>query len=170
MSDVTRVWTEKGGFAASDPYVIETEERKAGEGEIPVTDLGTFLAKAAESNEGGLAVVLKPADDVRALAPYIDRIALVALTFPAFNDGRAFSQAVWLRDKVGFSADLRAVGDVLLDQIPHMLRTGFSSLAITNPVAITRLEEGRLPGIAEHYQPSVKASAAGAGYSWRRRG
>lgn len=167
---MTRIWTDKSGFAENDPYVIETEERQAGEGEIAVLDLQAFLARAAESNEGGLAVVLKPADDPRLLAPFIDRIALVAVTFPAFNDGRGFSQAALVRDRLGFGGDLRAVGDVLLDQVPHMLRTGFSSLAITNPVAIARLEAGRTPGIAEHYQPSVKPAAAGAGYSWRRRG
>ena len=166
---MTRIWTEKNGFAESDPYVIETEERKAGEGEIAVAELAAFLVHAAESNEGGLAVVLKPADDVRELEPYIDRIALVAVTFPAFSDGRGFSQAVWLRQKLGYTGELRAVGDVLLDQIPHMLRTGFSSLAITNPVALARLEAGRIPGIVEHYQTSVQ-QALGAGYSWRRRG
>lgn len=167
---MTRIWTDKTGFAENDPYVIETEERKAGEGEVAVLDLATFLTHVVESNEGDLAVVLKPADDVRALEPYIDRIALVAVTFPAFNDGRGFSQAALLRQRLGFTGDLRAVGDVLLDQIPHMLRTGFSSLAITNPVAIARLEAGKMPGIAQHYQPSVKPEAGGAGYSWRRRG
>ena len=167
---MTRIWTEKGGFAANDPYVIETEERQAGEGEIALLPLEDFLTKAAESNDANFAVVLKPADDVRRLEPFIGRIALVAITFPAFNDGRGFSQAVWLREKVGFTGTLRAVGDVLLDLIPHMLRTGFDSLAITNPVAIARLEAGNLPGIAEHYQPSVKPAAAGAAYSWRRRG
>lgn len=166
---MTRIWSENG-FAENDPYVIETEERKAGEGEIAVLDLETFLAHAAESNEGGLAVVLKPADDVRALEPFLGRIALIAVTFPAFSDGRGFSQAALLRERLGFAGDLRAVGDVLLDQVPHMLRCGFSSLAISNPVAIARLEAGRRPGIVEHYQPSAKPAAAGAGYSWRRRG
>lgn len=167
---MTRIWTDKSGFAANDPYVIETEERKAAEGEVVVLDLGTFLTRVAESNEGSFAVVLKPADDVRALEPYIERIALAAVTFPAFNDGRGFSQAALLRERLGFGGDLRAVGDILLDQIPHMLRCGFSSLAITNPVAIARLEARKVPGIAQHYQPSVKPEAGGAGYSWRRRG
>lgn len=167
---MTRIWTKDNGFLENDPYVIETDEQKAGEGEIAVVDLPTFLTLAAESNEGDLAVVVKPADDVRTLAPYLDRIGFIAVTFPAFNDGRGFSQAVWLRQSLGYSGELRAVGDVLLDQIPHLLRTGFSSLSITNTVAIARLESGNLPGIAEHYQPSVKTEVATGGYSWRRRG
>ncbi|MCX8997747.1 DUF934 domain-containing protein [Rhizobiaceae bacterium BDR2-2] len=167
---MTRIWSERDGFADSDRFVIETEERKAGDGETAVLGLEDFIAHASESNEANLAVVLKPADDVRALEPYLDRIAFVAVTFPAFSDGRGFSQAALLRDRLGYKGELRAVGDVLLDQIPHMLRTGFSSLAVTNPVAIARLEAGTLPGIAEHYQPSVKHEAAGAGYSWRRKG
>ncbi|MCQ1856330.1 DUF934 domain-containing protein, partial [Neorhizobium galegae] len=86
-----------------------------------------------------------------------------------FNDGRAFSHASLLRDRLGYRNELRAVGDVLIDQVPLMLRCGIDSFSVKNATALKRLEEGRLPGIAEHYQPTARHAEKGEGYSWRRR-
>ena len=63
---------------------------------------------------------------------------------------------------------MRASGDVLIDQIPLMIRAGFSEFEVSNPTALKRLAEGRLGGIPFHYQPSARPAAPGAGYSWRR--
>lgn len=165
---MTKLWTERG-FIENDPFVIETEEVKAKEGEKPVLPLADFIAHAEGSNESGLAVLIKPADDVRKLQPYLDRIALVAVEFPAFNDGRAFSHASLLRDRLGYKGDVRAVGDVLIDPIPLMLRCGITSFAVKNATALKRLAEGRLPGIDNHYQPAARESANPGSYSWRRK-
>lgn len=166
---MTKIWNQSG-FVDNDAWVIETEERKAGEGERAIVGLETFLAAIEQSNESGFGVIVQPADDVTKLAPHIDRIALIAVSFPAFNDGRGFSHASLVRDRLGYQGEVRAVGDVLIDQVPLMLRTGFTSFAVTNPVALARLADGRLPGIAQRYQPSAKASAAAGGFSWRRIG
>lgn len=163
---MTKIWKETG-FVDNDPWVIETEEVKAGEGQSPILELDAFLARAEESNEGNLAVLIKPADDVAKLKPYIDRLALVAVLLPAFGDGRAFSHASLLRSRLEYTGDLRAVGDVLIDQIPHMLRCGIVSFSVTNETALKRLAEGRLPGIAHHYQPTARPSQDAGSYSWR---
>lgn len=163
---MTRIWRESG-FQNDDPWVIETEETKAGSNEKAILPLASFLEKA-EAGETGLGVLIQPADNVKALAPWLDRIALVAVSFPAFSDGRAFSHASLLRERIGYQGELRAVGDVLIDQIPLMLRVGITSFAVTNPVAIRRLEEGRLPGIANHYQPTARKAEDPKSYSWRR--
>ncbi|MBL0373924.1 DUF934 domain-containing protein [Rhizobium sp. KVB221] len=163
---MTRIWNE-AGFQSDDPWVIETEETKAGNNEKPILPLATFLEKA-EAGETNLGVLILPADNVRALAPYLDRIALVAVSFPAFNDGRSFSHASLLRERLGFEGEIRAVGDVLIDPIPLMLRCGISSFAVTNATALKRLEEGKLPGIDNHYQPTARASTDAKSYSWRR--
>lgn len=163
---MTRIWNETG-FVSDDPWVLETEETKAGSNEKAILPLAAFLEKA-QAGETGLGVLIQPADNVKALAPYLDRIALVAVAFPAFNDGRAFSHASLLRGRLGFSAEIRAVGDVLIDQVPLMLRCGISSFAVTNPVALKRLGEGKLPGISRYYQPTVKPATEVKSYSWRR--
>jgi uncharacterized protein (DUF934 family) len=68
---------------------------------------------------------------VAELAPHLDRLALVALVFPTFKDGRAFSQARLLRERYGFRGELRATGQVLRDQFLFMLRAGFDAFEVT---------------------------------------
>ncbi|MCM2474787.1 DUF934 domain-containing protein [Rhizobium sp. CG5] len=165
---MTRIWTENG-FADSDAWIVETDEQKAGEGQRPLLGLEAFLAAADATNDGDFGVLLKPADDVRRLAPHLGRLALVAVAFPAFNDGRGFSQASLLRDRLRYQGELRAVGDVLIDQIPLMQRTGFDSFAVTNATALKRLADRHLTGIAEHYQPAARGDGEIGAYSWRRR-
>ena len=127
------------------------------------------LEDALQSNGAAIGVLIQPADDVRRLEPILDRIALVALAFPAFNDGRAFSHASLLRDRLNYRGEVRAVGAVLLDQVPLMLRVGIDSFAVTHEPTIRRLKERNLPGIGLHYQPTAVEGKPGEGYSWRRR-
>ena len=161
---MTKIWNESG-FVTDDPWVIETEETKAGSNEKAILGLDAFLA----SDETGLGVLINPADDVRKLEGHLDRLALVAVAFPAFNDGRAFSHASLIRARLDFKGEVRAVGDVLIDQIPLMLRCGIDSFAVSNATALKRLAENRLPGIDNHYQPTARASQDVGSYSWRRR-
>ena len=74
--------------------------------------------------------VLVLANDVNALDVNLDGITQVDLQFPAFTDGRAFTQAYLLRRRRGFTGDIRATGDVLIDQLVQMQRTGFSSAVL----------------------------------------
>ena len=158
---MTVIWT-KDGIVENDPWVAG--EAEAAAKLLPLTEA---LEHAQDNTPFG--VVLQPADDVRQLAPILDRVAIVALTFPAFSDGRAFSQAVLLRQRLGYSGELRAVGTVLLDQVPLMLRTGFDSFEVDHAPTIERLKQQRLPGIDLHYQPAADQPAAGPSYSWRRK-
>lgn len=165
---MTKIWNETG-FVTDDPWIIETEETKAGSNERALLGLEEFLATVAGTDATGLGVLINPADDVRQLEGNLDRLALVAVVFPAFNDGRAFSHASLLRARLGFAGEVRAVGDVLIDQIPLMLRCGIDSFAVSNATALKRLAENRLPGIANHYQPTARPAQDVGSYSWRRR-
>ena len=164
---MTKIWRETG-FVDNDQWVIETDEVKATETQKPLLSLDALIAKAEESNEAGLGVLIKPADDVTRLQPYLDRLDIVAVAFPAFNDGRAFSHASLLRQRLGYANELRAVGDVFIDQIPLMLRVGIDSGAGTNDTALKLLSENRLPGIPHYYQPTARKAEGGQAYSWRR--
>ena len=164
---MARIWTE-AGFVPDDPWIIETDVLKAGSNEKAILPLEEFLLRVRQDNETGFGVLLQPADDVEKLAPHLGRIAIVAIAFPAFNDGRGFSHAALLRERLGFEREIRAVGDVLIDPVPLMLRCGFDSFAVTNDVAIRRLSERRLPGISLHYQPAARDTRDARSYSWRR--
>jgi uncharacterized protein (DUF934 family) len=95
---------------------------------------------------------------------------LVALDFPKFADGRAFSLAQLLRQRHGFKGELRAVGEVLLDELALMLRCGFDSFEIANEPTLRALERGWRPGVSLYYQPSLAAREVPAGTRpWLRR-
>jgi len=103
------------------------------------------------------------------LAEAADR-PLVVLDFAKFADGRAFSYAELLRERFGFKGELRAGGDVLLDEIPLMLRCGFDSFEIANEPTLRALRRGHLPCASLFYQPSVAPHEAPAGTRpWLRR-
>ena len=72
------------------------------------------------------AVRIEPGDDTRELLPHLQRLALVEGNFPAFGDGRGYSSARMLRE-AGYEGELRAVGDVLVDQLAYMRRCGFDA-------------------------------------------
>jgi uncharacterized protein (DUF934 family) len=95
---------------------------------------------------------------------------LVALNFAKFGDGRAFSYAELLRERHAFKGELRAIGEVLLDEIPLMQRCGFTSYEVTDEPTLRGLREGRLFAPPLHYQPSVAPREAPAGTRpWLRR-
>lgn len=89
----------------------------------PIAPLGDFLA-------GGnfAAVRIDPGEDARALLPHLGRLKLIEVAFPKFRDGRGYSSARILRE-AGFAGEIRAVGDVLVDQLGFMRRVGFDSFA-----------------------------------------
>ena len=86
----------------------------------------TVDAFAAQTNAA--AVRIEPGDDARALLPVLDRLKLVEVNFPVFGDGRGYSSARILRE-AGYAGELRAVGDVAVDQLAALVRCGFDSFA-----------------------------------------
>ena len=79
---------------------------------------------------GKVGVIWPNSRDVDDLVPYLDRLALVALVFPSFRDGRAYTQARLLRERHGFEGELRATGQVLRDQFVFMSRAGFDAFEV----------------------------------------
>lgn len=79
------------------------------------------------------AVRIEPGDDARDLLPHLGQLRLVEVNFPAFTDGRGYSAARVLRE-AGYDGELRAVGEVLVDQIAALRRCGFDSFAPDRPL------------------------------------
>ena len=103
--------------------------------EQPSVTLDAFLDQS-----NATAVRLEPDDDARKLIPFLDRLTLIEIAFPKFRDGRGYSSARILRE-AGYTGELRAQGDVLVDQIAFMRRCGFDSFApegSLNPEAVER--------------------------------
>jgi uncharacterized protein (DUF934 family) len=91
--------------------------------------------------------------DITELAPFVDRLALVALKFPTFKDGRAYSQARILREQYGFAGELRATGNVLRDQFLFMLRAGFDAFEVTKDADADAFPEA-IRRYSVFYQPT----------------
>lgn len=125
----------------------------------PAVTLDSFLD--GQTNAG--AVRLEAGDDARALLGYLDRVALIEVSFPTFRDGRGYSAARILREG-GYAGELRAAGDVLVDQIPFMRRCGFDSFAPEAPVDPAALDRA-LNRYDHHYQAAADAAVP----VWKRR-
>lgn len=100
----------------------------------PVVALADF---GATSNTA--AVRIDPGDDARALVPHLGGLRLIEVSFPKYRDGRGYSTARILRE-AGYTGELRAAGDVLLDQVAFMRRVGFDSFAPAKPLDPARVE------------------------------
>ncbi len=123
----------KSGRVVADDYVRVADGASIPEGVPVIVPAARFLAEAdAIVGRAAPTGVLWPNDRrIGELAPYLDRLALIALVFPSFKDGRAFSQARLLRERFGFRGELRATGQVLRDQFVFMLRAGFDAFEVT---------------------------------------
>jgi uncharacterized protein (DUF934 family) len=122
----------KQGRITTDPFVHVLDGA-----ELP--DDGAILIAAARFLEGPEAVLKRAGKvgviwpngrDLDDLVPYLDRLAAVALVFPSFRDGRAYSQARLLRERHGYDGELRATGQVLRDQFVFMSRAGFDTFEV----------------------------------------
>ena len=122
----------KNGKIAADSFVHLADDAELPEGGSVLVSAARFL----ESPEGQLVktakfgVIWPNNRDLDDLLPYLDRLAAVALVFPSFRDGRAYSQARLLRERHGYAGELRATGQVLRDQFLFMLRAGFDALEV----------------------------------------
>ena len=120
----------RNGKIATDAFVHVADD-------APLPDDGAILLSAlrflgdpeALVRRAGKTGVIWPNNrDLDDLVPYLDRLAVVALVFPTFRDGRAYTQARLLRERHGYRGELRATGQVLRDQFVFMLRAGFDAL------------------------------------------
>ena len=122
----------KAGRLAEDGFVRVRDEEPVPE-DVPVlVPASRLLADSQEfaAHRGPVGVIWPNNRRVAELAPHLDRLALIALVFPTFRDGRAYSQARILRERYGFRGELRATGDVLRDQFLFLARAGFDAFEV----------------------------------------
>lgn len=122
----------KGGRVVEDRFVRVLDETPVPDGVPVIVPAARLLADAAElvRREAPTGVLWPNDRRIAELAPHLDRLALVALVFPHFKDGRAYSQARQLRERYCFGGELRATGHVLRDQFLFMQRAGFDCFEV----------------------------------------
>jgi uncharacterized protein (DUF934 family) len=151
----------KDGCVIDDVYVRILDDAPIPDGVPVIVPAARFLADAAKlvARAGPTGVLWPNNRKVAELAPRLDRLALVALAFPTFRDGRAYSQARQLRERHGFRGELRATGDVLRDQFLFLVRAGFDAFEVRKDADAAAF----IASIARYsvfYQPSADGRAS----------
>jgi uncharacterized protein (DUF934 family) len=125
-----------GKVVADDWRLVESCEHGIAE-ILPISPrlivpLKVWLAEcdALTGNQRSLGVWLDSHEDPAELADDVEHLQLIAVNFPTFKDGRGYSIAYALRNRYGYSGELRAIGDVLRDQMFYMQRVGFNAFAV----------------------------------------
>lgn len=149
----------KDGAIVEDRWTLlrEPASLAALPAEIPIiVPLALWKAeRTALASRTEVGIWLKPDDDPEALVDDFVSLPLIAVDFPKFTDGRGYSTAQLLRDKYRFTGELRAIGDVLRDQLYYMQQCGFNAFA----VRADRSLEDALKGLADFsdgYQATVR--------------
>jgi uncharacterized protein (DUF934 family) len=122
----------KGGKIITDPLVHVADDAELSGQAAVLISAARFLgdAETLSRREPRIGVIWPNNRDLDDLVPYLGRLAGVALVFPTFRDGRAYSQARLLRERHGYKGELRATGQVLRDQFVFMLRAGFDTFEV----------------------------------------
>jgi uncharacterized protein (DUF934 family) len=166
------------GFTLAEDAFTEVDD----EAQTPPGDVILSLARFQAEGEALLGqgrrvgVRLQPEDAVEGLAYDLPRISVVALAFPKYRDGRAYSAARLLRERFGYTGEVRAVGDVLRDQALFMVRCGFDAFQVADGATpeqwaaaagrfrhvYQRAADGRAPAFEQRGYARTKVEAANA--------
>ncbi len=158
-SELMRLY--KNGAFVEDGWRAIAEDAALGpEASILSLKQWQALGEAREGINVPLGVRLEAGETIDAILPDLDRLSLIELVFPKWADGRSFSKASMLRGQYGFKGEIRAVGDVLWDQLQLMRRCGFDAFLIDNEPTLKALDAGKKPFMDEFYQPGLGTEAA----------
>jgi uncharacterized protein (DUF934 family) len=149
MNNVLRLEEGEARIISDDPWLLVRDLQEF----VPAQALILPLVRWLENPQSN-GVWLGPDDEVESLKPWFAQLPLIALDFPSFRDGRAYSQAYLLRTRLGWTGELRAIGDVLRDQLSHMRQCGFDSFAVREDKSAEDALKG-LAGMSVLYGRSV---------------
>jgi uncharacterized protein (DUF934 family) len=125
--------------------------------------------QAAPNANRPLGLFVPPDKLLNQLDIDFSQFSLIALAFPKYTDGRAYSMSRQLREDYHFRGELRATGDVLFDQLQLMMRCGFDTFEITDDATIKLLESGRGAPLTHFYQPALGREIPSGTRPWIRR-
>jgi uncharacterized protein (DUF934 family) len=122
----------KNGKVVDDVWAYVEDGHELSPGGCFTVSLGRFLSEhdVLVARNRSIGVRLAVSDDPALLVPHLDKLHVIELQFPKYTDGRAFSQAQLLRRRYGYKGEIRAVGQVLRDQLRLMIRSGIDAMVI----------------------------------------
>lgn len=122
----------KNGKVVDDVWAFVDDGHELSPGGCLTVSLGRFLSEhdVLVARNRSIGVRLAVSDDPALLAAHLDKIHVIELQFPKYTDGRALSQAQLLRRRFGYKGEIRAIGQVLRDQLRLMIRCGFDAMIV----------------------------------------
>jgi uncharacterized protein (DUF934 family) len=152
----------KGGALVDSAWTNGTAEQLAGGAQV-VLPLADYLALRAGNPAADIvaraAVQLQPADEVLQLAAFAASLPLVVVAFPEFKEGRGYTQARLLRDRLGFTGELRAIGQIRADLVYHLARCGFDAFELAEGESL-QVALAELQRFSVAYQPCADGVTA----------
>jgi len=117
-----------------DSWTHVADNEDISNGDITVSLARWKKEKTELSNhQGNIGIRVSPADTVEDIAADLKNVNLIAVEFPAFTDGRAFSHARLLRSRYGYEGEIRAIGNYMPDQVFYLTRVGVNAFQLENP-------------------------------------
>jgi len=146
---------KEGKVLENELTVVDKDATMESVSDKSIVPKALFLEYAEACLDTGASSVWLDSDEgPEELEPYLDKLTTIAINFPKFIDGRGYSYARILRDRMGFQGEIRAVGDILHDQLFFLKRCGFNAFDIREDkdadVALSGLSD-----FSETYQAAV---------------
>jgi len=141
----------------NDTWVIASEPSDAFKGKDVLVPLTAWKSHQADwlQQAARVGVLLEPNEDPAEVASELAQFTLIAVNFPVFTDGRGYSIGRLLRERYGYTGELRAVGDIMQDQLFYLSRVGFDAFLLRADQSV----EGAITALdsfSEAYQASVE--------------
>lgn len=149
-----------GAIVENTWTLIAKPEGDAAEVAVPegqvIVPLSVWIAQKAQlQSRKDVGVWLDSDETADAIGEEANKFAVIGVNFPLFMDGRAFSTARLLRERYGFTGELRAVGNFIRDQLCYLRRCGVNAFAFANPETDLEVAVKSLTDFSEYYQASV---------------
>jgi phosphoadenosine phosphosulfate reductase len=145
----------KDGQFIADPFRAWADGDDAGSVRYTHIPLKVFLANrdAVLFNPHPNGLLIQSDDVIEDVVADLGRFVSIALDFPKFSDGRGYTTARLATERYHYKGELRAIGDVLMDQLTLMRRCGINAFVVTHPATRKALESGKLVTVHHYYQP-----------------
>jgi len=161
----------KNGTFVDDPWRFVADDAPLPDDEPVFVTLARWRTEreALAARNAPLGLVLPPGSEWSDITADLSRFPVIAVEIPKFGDGRAFSIARLLRERDGYTGEIRAVGTYIIDQVPLMRRVGIDAFEAADPMLVKALEAGEWPEVPHYLQPAIgDVHAPGETRPWAR--
>ncbi len=160
----------KNGAFVHDDWTIVPDDAPLPEGNA-IVSLKRWRADRAVLAERAapLGLLIEPGSTWTDIVADLARFPVIVVVIPKYADGRAFSVARLLRERDGYTGEVRAVGTYIIDQVPLMARVGIDAFLTDDPILVAALSRGEWPEVPHYLQPALGAEAPAGTRPWTRR-